>query len=209
MLGFDVPAATIRYNIALTVASLIIAVAAVTAGLFIAGYTRPTPLKVVLGGVFTGGGVAAMHYTGMAAMNISYHTSYDLRTVGMSVAIAVVAATVALWFTVSVSGRATIVTAAAIMATAVCGMHYTGMIALHVHGSAPDGTVAGISPLLFLLPITVVTTATLIGLGILSLDMAGDEDFHLTVDLAEVDIDAPTEPAWIPRRHAYAKSAPR
>jgi NO-binding membrane sensor protein with MHYT domain len=188
MLGFDVPAATIRYNAPLTVASLIIAIAVVAIGLFIAGYTRPSPFKVVAGGMLTGIGVAAMHYTGMAAMNIDYHLSYNLRTVGLSAAIAVVAATAALWFTVSLSGTRAIFVAALIMAVAVCGMHYTGMVALNVHGDHIPGLVPGISPLAFLAPIVIVTTASLVGLGFVSLNMATDEDFRLTVDWQVLDI---------------------
>jgi NO-binding membrane sensor protein with MHYT domain len=206
MLGFDVPAATIRYNIALTVASLLIAIGVVTVGLFIAGYARPTPAKILFGGMLTGGGVAAMHYTGMAALNLDYHVSYEPRTVALSVGVAVVAATAALWFTVSVHRKAAIVAAATIMAVAVCGMHYTGMYAMHVHDSRPIATVAGMSPLLFLIPITVVTAATLVGLGFLSLNMASDEDFHLTVNLT--DVEAPAETSWAPRRHARSTGAP-
>jgi NO-binding membrane sensor protein with MHYT domain len=187
-----VPTATIRYNVVLTVASLIIAIAVVTIGLFIAGYSRPTAFKIVAGGVLTGTGVAAMHYTGMAAMNINYRVSYDIRTVALSLGIAVVAATAALWFTVSLSGTRPILVAALIMAIAVCGMHYTGMVALHVHAGHISGPVPGISPLAFLAPIVIVTAASLIGLGFMSLNMASDEDFRLTVDWQVLDIDGPT-----------------
>jgi NO-binding membrane sensor protein with MHYT domain len=44
-----------------------------------------------------GVGVAAMHYTGMAAMRMQAQLSYDLVIVAISLGIAVVASIVALW----------------------------------------------------------------------------------------------------------------
>ena len=73
-----------------------------------------------------------MHYTGMAAMRIDGTATTTCSYVVASVVIAVVAATVALWFTVSVRKTGAVVGAAAIMGVAVCGMHYTGMAALRV-----------------------------------------------------------------------------
>lgn len=190
MLGFDVPASAVRYDVALTIVSLITAIVVVAVGLFIVGYATPTPLKILAGGIFTGGGIAAMHYIGMAAMNIQGTISYDPSVLAVSVLIAVVASTVALWFTVSIERTAPIVAAAAIMAVAVSGMHYTGMKALRVHLSTSALNVTGVSPQLFIVPITVVTTLTLIGLVFTSLGMMGDEEFHLTVDRATMDLDA-------------------
>ena len=77
-------------------------------------------------------GVVAMHYTGMSAMHVAGRITYDPRLVAASGVIAVVAATVALWFTVSIRGWWPILAAAAIMGVAVCGMHYTGMAAMRV-----------------------------------------------------------------------------
>ena len=69
------------------------------------------------------------------------------------------------------------VTSAAVMGVAVCGMHYTGMAALRVD-LVPGGTeVPGIDPILLILPIVVVTTATLVGLVFSALQTATAEDF--------------------------------
>jgi hypothetical protein len=57
--------------------------------------------KIIIAGILTGFGVAGMHYTGMYAMRLAGHIDYNRNTVIASVVIAVVAATVALWFTVT------------------------------------------------------------------------------------------------------------
>ncbi|EEP69706.1 integral membrane protein [Micromonospora sp. ATCC 39149] len=96
MLGFAVEGTRIRYDVPLTVASALVAVAAVGIGLTTVGTGRISGLRIGAGGLFTGLGVAAMHYTGMAAMRLGGSLGYDRVRVALSVAIAVVAATVAL-----------------------------------------------------------------------------------------------------------------
>src|SRR5215472_1600699 len=70
MLGFSVPDDTIRYNVLVTLASMLLAVAFVSFGLMIVGFGPGTNWALVLAGVVTGCGVAGMHYTGMAAMHV-------------------------------------------------------------------------------------------------------------------------------------------
>src|SRR5215467_7968960 len=96
MIGYSVAGAQIKFNLAITVASWITAVIVVGIGLFIVGYGRPSLIKVVFGGLFMGVGVAAMHYTGMSAMQIDGTEYWSTKLVALSVVIAVVAATVAL-----------------------------------------------------------------------------------------------------------------
>jgi NO-binding membrane sensor protein with MHYT domain len=178
MLGFDVPESPVRYDVTLTVASLFIAVLTVGIGIFIAGQRKRSAPRILLGGVFTGAGVVAMHYTGMAALHVTGTITYDPGLVGASVVIAVVAATTALWFTVSINGWKPIVPAAIIMGIAVCGMHYTAMAAMHVYlRDDGNGAVAGISPLLLIVPITLLTSAALIGLTLNALQAMTEEEF--------------------------------
>ena len=60
--------------------------------------------------------------------------------------IAIVAGTAALWIGTWVRGSAATVGAALVMGVAVCGMHYTGMAALRVHGgSMPSIAVRAVS----------------------------------------------------------------
>jgi NO-binding membrane sensor protein with MHYT domain len=178
MLGFEVPASPVRYNITLTVLSLGLAVGTVGIGLVIVGHGAPRPGKVMLSGLFTGIGVLSMHYTGMTAMHVSGDINYRPTLVAASAVIAIVAATAARWFTVSVRGWLPVTGAAAIMAVAVCGMHYTGMAAMEVElDDDPSGGVSGIRPLLMIVPITLITAATLLGVAFSALQAMTEEEF--------------------------------
>jgi NO-binding membrane sensor protein with MHYT domain len=165
MIGFSISGAAIRYDIKTTVASWLTAVIVVGAGLFTVGYGRPSLTKLLVGGPLTGLGVAAMHYTGMDAMRVSGSVGYDRNLVLASVVIAVVAATVALWFTIVVHKPAAIIVAAAIMGVAVCGMHYTGMYAMRVHLHETPTQPTGVDPMVFLVPILVFVIMVAIALS--------------------------------------------
>jgi NO-binding membrane sensor protein with MHYT domain len=138
MIGFQVEEARIGYDAGLTVLSLVIAVVVVGIGVFIVGYRGAGVAALRLAGTVTGLGVAAMHYLGMAAMHLDGSIRYDPFTVALSVLIAVVAATAALWAAVSIRRFVTSLGASLVMGVAVSGMHYTGMaaVSVHVHGAA-------------------------------------------------------------------------
>jgi NO-binding membrane sensor protein with MHYT domain len=178
MLGFDVPASPVRYDGPVTLISLVLAVVAVGLGLNIVGHGRRSVPKVIAAGTLTGSGVVAMHYTGMAAVHVAGTVHYNLSLLVASAIIAVVASTVALWFAISVRGAAPISGAAGIMAVAVCGMHYTGMAAMSVHLD-PNAfeTVRGIRPLTMIVPITVITAATILGVALSALQAMTEEEF--------------------------------
>jgi NO-binding membrane sensor protein with MHYT domain len=150
MLGFTVPGEPIRYNVPLTVGSMLLAVAVAGTGLFIVSFADPGGAgrwpRLLAGGVIIGTGVAAMHYVGMAAMSMPGIMSYNVPLVALSVLIAIVAGTVALWIATWVRGSAATVGAALVMGVAVSGMHYTGMAALRVRGgSLPAMAVRSVS----------------------------------------------------------------
>ncbi|MEV0270983.1 MHYT domain-containing protein [Hamadaea sp. NPDC050747] len=204
MLGFDIPASPVRYDPLTTVASLLFAVAAVGLGLFFVGTGRKSVGKLLVGGVFTGSGVVAMHYTGMYAMRVSGHVGYDEGLVLASVVIAIVAATVALWFTVSVHGGwRSLITAAAIMGVAVCGMHYTAMAALRVHLDSTAGPATGMTPTLLILPIFIVAAATLLGSFVSALQAMTQEEFGTGPTPAPLMVRVPR-----PRTSSGVHSAP-
>jgi NO-binding membrane sensor protein with MHYT domain len=173
MLGFSVKnQSPIQFDLGVTAASLITAIIVVAIGLFIVGYGRVSALKVIAAGIFTGVGVAGMHYTGMAAMQIPANVSYDPKLVAASVGIAIVAATVALWFTLVLNRPVALTVGALIMGVAVNGMHFTGMYALHVSQYFPK-SVTGISPLVLLAPIVVFVIAVIFMLLVAMLTRAG------------------------------------
>jgi NO-binding membrane sensor protein with MHYT domain len=218
MLGFAVPGAPLRYDVPLTVASFLIAVLVVGVGLFIVGFGRPSVVKLLLGGLITGVSVAFMHYTGMAALRLPGAVDYDRRLVLASYAIAIVAATVALWFTLVVRGGLATITAAAVMGAAVCGMHYTGMAAMRVHlHDDVRGTLPGVNVNVFLAPIVLFVIIVVIALSyvVMAIPSADEEDeaASLQTTLAGADrsrpAPAPPAPSALPLASAVGRRAPR
>ena len=182
MLGFTIPGQQIGYNVPMTVASMLVAVAVVGAGLFIVGFGDGSRERLVAGGVIVGVGVAAMHYLGMAAISMTDSMSYNLPLLVLSVVIAIVAGTAALWAGTRVSRMRATVGAALIMGVAVSGMHYTGMAALQIHRApmppmaAPGAaTVSGATAAVFLIPLLLVISIATFAVT-LTISMAPGED---------------------------------
>lgn len=173
MIGFTVSGVPLRYDISITLASWVTAIVVVGIGLFLVGFGRPSLIKILTAGVITGVGVAAMHYTGMGAMRFAGVQRYDTRLVVASVAIAVVAATVALWFTVSLQKGGAITIGALIMGVAVNGMHFTGMYALRVYLQDPHPPIVGISAITFIAPIALFVVLVVITLFYALLNRSG------------------------------------
>ncbi|MFF4103084.1 MHYT domain-containing protein [Streptomyces sp. NPDC001903] len=155
MLGFNVTGTEIHYNVPLTILSLLVAVLVVGAGVFAVGYGRARGRALVLGGLTTGLGVASMHYLGMAALRLHGSISYDPLTVGLSVAIAVVAATAALWAALNIKAPAAVAVASLVMGAAVSSMHYTGMLAVAVRVVPSDQALPGATAMQFIFPLAV------------------------------------------------------
>lgn len=165
MIGFDVPATVVRYDVPMTIASVVLAVLIVGVGLLIVGTGRPAVRKVLIGGPITGIGVAAMHYTGMAAIRLGGVMTYEPKRVALSIVIAIVAATVALWFGQVIHGATATVAAAMLMAVAVCSMHYVGMSAVQVRLASPAGTIEGVAPFVLLMPISIMACVVITALA--------------------------------------------
>ncbi len=156
MLGFAIPGQTIRYNVVMTIASMLIAVLVVGIGVFIVGFSRSeTTWPLLIGGLILGLGVASMHYIGMAAIRVPDSVSYNPGLVVASVVIAVIAGIAALWAALRLDSLFSTFVASLIMGVAVNGMHYTGMAALHVQADpgATVSTSATASAGAFLLPL--------------------------------------------------------
>jgi NO-binding membrane sensor protein with MHYT domain len=158
MLGMTMTGTAIGYNVPITLLSMLFAIVVVGIGLTVVhrGGKRLPPL--LLAGVVTGIGVAGMHYTGMAAMDVQGEVHYDPLIVVLSVVIAVVAATAALWATVTVRGAAATAAAALVMGLAVTGMHYTGIAAMSVQLDPTKPVSAGISASV-LIPLVIMGVA--------------------------------------------------
>jgi NO-binding membrane sensor protein with MHYT domain len=177
-LGFDVPLSPVRFDVTLTLTSLAYSVLGIGLGLLLVGNGRPRAAKLIPGGLIAACGVLAMHYTGMYGVHVAGHVRYDQNLVAASVVIAVVAATVAMWFSVSVRGWTRITLASAVVGAAVCGMHYTSMAAVAVElDPVPGAHVNGIRPLTMIVPITVLAAATIVGVALSALQAMTEEEF--------------------------------
>ena len=128
------------YDVPITLLSMLIAVVVSGFALFIVTRLTVSNRNLAVGGVLMGLGICAMHYTGMAAMEMSPPIRYDPWLFAASVAIAIVAALAALWIAFHLRANENWMIyaklgSAVIMGFAITGMHYTGMAAAHF---APD-----------------------------------------------------------------------
>lgn len=105
----------------------------------------------MLGSIFMGLGIVAMHYIGMAAMQVEAIAQYDAKLVGLSVCMAIMVSGAALWLSfhlrhaTNLSGNLQKIGSAIIMGFAIAGMHYTGMAAVSFQPLSvplPDGSAA-------------------------------------------------------------------
>ena len=121
------------YNVGWTLLSLAIAIVISGFALFFVNRDTLGWERLAIGGAVMGVGIASMHYTGMAAMEVSPSIVYDPLLFVLSVIIAMVASCAALWlfFTLRSASIAKPIwkrgASAVVMGFAIVGMHYTGM----------------------------------------------------------------------------------
>ena len=126
MLAFTMPM-PMSYDIGLTALSLIVAIFVTGVGFYVISRKRASPPRLVFSGLFMGLGIAAMHYTGMAAMTGEAKLSYDRLYVALSLLIAIGASTAALWLAFRTTDLGQKLVAAVVMGLAISGLHYTAM----------------------------------------------------------------------------------
>nr|WP_042188473.1 MHYT domain-containing protein [Kibdelosporangium sp. MJ126-NF4]CEL18265.1 putative integral membrane protein [Kibdelosporangium sp. MJ126-NF4]CTQ97751.1 putative integral membrane protein [Kibdelosporangium sp. MJ126-NF4] len=175
MLGSEVHGTPLRYDAATTILSMILAILVVAVGLFTVGF-KPGTGWLLVGGAATGAGVAIMHYVGMAAIDLYGEVHYDPFLVFLSVVIAIVAATAALWATVNIKAFGAILVAALIMGIAVNGMHHVGMAAAEVMPHMTNAGLRGMNGRELLLPLVVgISFVTVMTLAIVTLSPNAQE----------------------------------
>src|SRR3984893_7945156 len=86
-----------------------------------------TLLRLTLSACLMGGGIFAMHYLGMSALDASAHMVHNPVHVALSMAIAIAASGLALWLAAGRGGRPPLILSSAAFGVAVSGMHYTAM----------------------------------------------------------------------------------
>ncbi len=150
MLAMDV---TLRLNYSLlpTALSMLIAIGASLFAIWLVSRDHFRRRRLFTGAVILGTGIVAMHYTGMAALQVEPAIVWDMRWVALSVVIALLASLAALWLTFRLRRDAAQVAlmragAAVLMGVAIAGMHYTGMMAAqfpvqaHMHHQGVNGS---------------------------------------------------------------------
>ncbi|MGE7989897.1 putative bifunctional diguanylate cyclase/phosphodiesterase [Pseudomonas sp. NPDC089554] len=143
MLAFKLPI-DLGYDLTLTALSLLIAVLSSGFALWLVSQPRLPCPQLALGALFMGMGIASMHYTGMAALQMQPGIDYDPTLFAVSLVIAVGASAAALWIAFRLRRHTPYVreirgAAAVVMGIAIVGMHYTGMAA----AGFPEGSYCG------------------------------------------------------------------
>ncbi|MCE2983831.1 MAG: PAS domain S-box protein [Parachlamydia sp.] len=138
MLAFIMPM-PMHYDLTLTIISLFAAI--IASGLAFYLVKNQSPF-LVIGGIFMGLGIAAMHYIGMAAM-MHVKITYWPGIFFLSILIALSASQAALWLMINTGkmggGNHFLykLGSALILGFAICGLHYSGMAAAVIHEIGP------------------------------------------------------------------------
>ena len=104
MLAYQ-PGMPVAYDINLTIVSLLAAGVITAIGLAVAVFT-PRRWGAPIGGGIIGGGVAAMHYLGMEALQLPGHIHWDLALVAASIVLGMVLGMASLMVAVRLAERA-------------------------------------------------------------------------------------------------------
>jgi diguanylate cyclase (GGDEF)-like protein/PAS domain S-box-containing protein len=125
MLAFA-PGMPTGYNIALTGLSLIIAILITGVGLAVAVLSNRSAIAC-LGGAVVGGGIAAMHYTGMAAFEVPGRLVWDPALVAVSIGFGGLLGATALPVGLRGDALKWKILGALLLTLAICSLHFTAM----------------------------------------------------------------------------------
>ncbi len=159
MLALSLPCA-VRYDPAITLLSMLPGMLASGIAMGVLCYRSLGKNSLLAGSVLLGAGVGAMHYTGMAAMQLDGFVRYDPVLFALSILVAVLLAYLALRVNESARfmkrGRNEL--GAAILGGAMSGMHYTGLSAAYfVRGNIEDIAASGFSTNYLAAAVVIVT----------------------------------------------------
>jgi PAS domain S-box-containing protein len=124
----------VMYDWPTVLLSLIAAILAAGVALFTVSRPTMARARMIVGGIFMGSGIAAMHYIGMEAMRLPAMCMYSPWLVGLSIALAIAISFVALQLTFALRDHLAPwslhkIGSALIMGLAIPIMHYVGMAA--------------------------------------------------------------------------------
>jgi len=157
MLGFD-PGTEVRYDVRLTVLSLLLAIVTTTVAFLAA---QPNRLRQLGSGILMGAGICGMHYAGMAALITGARLSYEPAFVVLAFLVAVSASAGALMVAMRQTTLAQRLFATVVLGFAIVGMHYTAMLGVRIAAATnADVQAIGIEP--FMLAIGIAAGTLLI-----------------------------------------------
>jgi NO-binding membrane sensor protein with MHYT domain len=189
MLAYD-PGAGAGYNLPVTLLSLFFAITIVAIGLCVA-LSSARQSVVALGGAVIGGGVAAMHYTGMAALELPAFIVWSPGIVVASVVFGSLFAAMALVVAARRDNPVHTLAATGLLTVAIVSHHFTAMGAVTLIPDPTLGTdVPSISPtaLSFL---TAVAAFAILGLSLLAamIDRRAKGELHSQKVLLDTALD--------------------
>lgn len=163
MLAFQL-CAEVRFDLDVTLLSMLPSLAASWVALSVLARRNLSLFQLCIGGLLVGAGIGAMHYSGMAAMQMVPLLRYDPWMFGVSILVAVGLAILALWVRFGLEGRLpalwALLLSALVMGLAISGMHYTGMKAARFVGVAEsDHPIAVVDSLYLGAAISLITVA--------------------------------------------------
>ena len=170
MLAFQLPV-PVRYDLQLVLISMVAAMAASAVALVFISQPSLSAAQLCYGSLAMGGGIATMHYIGMAGMRMTCICTYDWRIVALSIVMAVGVSSVAL---AALRARSQLVGlrragAGVLLGVAISSMHYTGMMAAHFWRSNRPVDITGTANISWLGGIAIaVGTLLLLGLAMLT-----------------------------------------
>ena len=148
MLAFEMPI-PVDYDPTITLFSVAPSLLASWVTLSLLAHNDMTPTRLALGGITVGAGIGAMHYLGMAAMQMGPTLRYDPILFAVSILVAVLLGTVALWISFGLRRRHLLtgykrrLLAGTVMGLAIAAMHYTAMEAARFIGEPSPGFLPG------------------------------------------------------------------
>ena len=125
ILAFE-PGLAVGYDPALTILSALIAVVVAAGGFWLVVRER----RPVMGGMVVGAAVAAMHYTGVAALRIGADKIWDVSYVAASLVIVSLFSAAAMTAAQRLPGRKGLWSGAGLLVLGICGLHFTAMSAV-------------------------------------------------------------------------------
>ncbi len=201
MLGFN-PAAPVHYDLGLTAASFLLAVAGASLAFLIA--SRGGGGRVVMAGIVMGASICAMHYLGMAALRTTAVLTYAPAPVALSAAIALSASIAALFAAERARSPLWRLGSAVVLGLAVVGMHHVAMAALTLSPLQSSASLdpPGAPPLMLAVGVAAVTVVILF--LALAASMIGQRDKLISIiDAGGVgywELSLPGQTLWLSGR---------